>query len=360
MDNKKKTKIILIIGSIILVCLALFTTTYSFFYNEQVAAKPEDYSTGLLSIEARSKSNVISLDDVIPMSDADGANIDPYIFTIKNNGNVDYNFNIKLLATSTSNNIEAQYIKVKVDNNAPVTLSSLTNSIIKSNITLGAKESLDITLRIWLDTNTPNTQIGKSFTSKIVTEGQAVYTETNYDAYDTLPDGYQRVEYIESNGTQYIDTGITMEKTDDIKIEYDYQFKSSTDGLWSGANGYLQLQYSYVGTTDRVKIKVEYTQNTEKVYVNNVNTYTHDWQSYDNINIKIGIFKLGNGGNLWHSSGAQSAKLYSYKLSKNGTLIKNFVPCYRESDSEVGLYDTISRTFQENAGTGDFSSGPEV
>ena len=53
--NKKK--IMIIVSSIILVLAALFTTTYSLFYKEDVAANPSNYSTGILQIEATSLSD---------------------------------------------------------------------------------------------------------------------------------------------------------------------------------------------------------------------------------------------------------------------------------------------------------------
>lgn len=182
--NKKK--IMIIVSSIILVLAALFTTTYSLFYKEDVAANPSNYSTGILQIEATSLSDTISLDSALPMTDEEGIETTPYVFSIKNTGNVDYKFDVKLLSTS-SNTINSQYIKLKIDNGNPVVLSSLTNSIIKSNVVVKAKESINITLRVWLSKDTPNTEIGKTFNSQIVIDGQSIYTSTNNDpALDTL------------------------------------------------------------------------------------------------------------------------------------------------------------------------------
>ena len=182
--NKKK--IMIIVSSIILVLVALFTTTYSLFYKEDVAANPSNYSTGILQIEATSLSDTISLDSALPMTDEEGIETTPYVFSIKNTGNVDYKFDVKLLSTS-SNTINSQYIKLKIDNDNPVVLSSLTNSIIKSNVVVKAKESINITLRVWLSKDTPNTEIGKTFNSQIVIDGQSIYTSTNNDpALDTL------------------------------------------------------------------------------------------------------------------------------------------------------------------------------
>ena len=178
--NKKKIIIVVIVLAISLIGFSLLNSTYSLFYHEDIASNSDNYSTGLLSITATGKGDSISLTNTLPMSDTEGAATTAYTFTIKNIGNLDYKFNVKLLSTGdSSTTIDSQYIKVKVDNDSVTTLSSLSNSIIKNNITLSAGQSIDISIRVWLSSNTPNTQIGKTFNSKIVTDGQAVYTSTN-------------------------------------------------------------------------------------------------------------------------------------------------------------------------------------
>ena len=178
--NKKKIIIGIIVLAISLIGISLINSTYSLFYHEDTAANTDAYSTGLLSIIASSKGENISLSNALPMPDSEGEVTTPYTFTIKNIGNLDYKFNVKLLSTGdSSTTIDSRYIKVKVDDGSPATLSSLTSSIIKSDVTLAAGESIDISIRVWLSSDTPNTQIGKVFNSKIVTDGQAVYTSSN-------------------------------------------------------------------------------------------------------------------------------------------------------------------------------------
>lgn len=190
MKKKNIIKISAIVFSIILVIVAITTTTQSYFNKDNYAKNPTEYQTGLLSIEAVSKSNNISLSNTLPMSDTEGGQIEPYVFTIKNNGNVDYKFNIKLLSTS-DNTFSPEYIKLKIDDDGIRTLASLTDSIIKEDVILPAGETIDITLRVWLSSDTKNTQIGKTFNSKIVIDGQSIYTSTNQEVqtytieYDT-------------------------------------------------------------------------------------------------------------------------------------------------------------------------------
>ena len=178
--NKKKIIVGVIILLILLIGQSLANSTYSLFYHEDTAANTDAYSTGLLSIIASSKGENISLSNALPMPNSEGEVTTPYTFTIKNIGNLYYKFDVKLLSTTGSDiTIDSRYIKVKVDDGSPATLSILSNSIIKSDITLASEESIDISIREWLSIDTPNTQIGKVFNSKIVTDGQAVYTSSN-------------------------------------------------------------------------------------------------------------------------------------------------------------------------------------
>ena len=180
--RKKKGIIIGTIISIVLVIIAVavsLSSTNALYVNKNISNRKNNYNTGILSITAISKSDNISLDNSLPMTDEQGITQEPYTFTIKNNGNVDYQFDIQLLSTS-ADTFDPQYIKLKVDNDAVTTLSALTDSKIKTGLTLAAQETMDISIKVWLDINTPNTQIGKTFTSQLVINGVAVSPTTNY------------------------------------------------------------------------------------------------------------------------------------------------------------------------------------
>ena len=179
-----KKKILFLTISIFLVILILFSSSYALLFKVDETDK-QSYKTGILDITSESLNGSVTINNQLPMSDSDGENSTPYIFRITNKGNLSYKFNIMLLSTTTDNQIEAQYIKLKVNDNETVTLNSLTNGVILSDITLKPTEYIDVTLRVWLDINTPNTQIGKTFNAKITTEGQAIYTNKDY-AKETL------------------------------------------------------------------------------------------------------------------------------------------------------------------------------
>lgn len=167
------------------------------------------------------------------------------------------------------------------------------------------------------------------------------------------------IEYLEATGTQYLDTGITVNKNDNKELIMSCQLDN--DGTYAGANGYMQYQASITGGAKGI-LKISYKNNIETIYFNDVLKLTKDWTSaYSGTNVKLGIFKLGETNNTWYNSSAwQTGKLYYYKLYDNGTLIRDFIPVKRISDNEYGLWDKVNKVFYKNAGTGTFTGGPAV
>lgn len=52
-----------------------------------------------------------------------------------------------------------------------------------------------------------------------------------------------------------------------------------------------------------------------------------------------------------------SGKIKEVKITNGTNVIRNFIPCYRKSDNEVGLYDLVNDVFYTNQGTGSFTYG---
>ena len=288
MKKKNIIKISAIVFSIILVIVAITTTTQSYFNKDNYAKNPTEYQTGLLSIEAVSKSNNISLSNTLPMSDTEGGQIEPYVFTIRNNGNVDYKFNIKLLSTS-DNTFSPEYIKLKIDDDGIRTLASLTDSIIKEDVILPAGETIDITLRVWLSSDTKNTQIGKTFNSKIVIDGQSIYTSTNQETDSPLKDftyylgsntsSVSTIEYYNEEDGNYYDipiTPISLESNEILLTKYKGKSKNVTipDTYTIGNKTYnvVILSSAYMnynnGDIDDYEGIFIYNTNIESVYLN--------------------------------------------------------------------------------------------
>lgn len=180
--------------------------------------------------------------------------------------------------------------------------------------------------------------------------------------FDTTLSDYNVVEYIESTGTQYIDTGLIMEKSTTMRMEISAQLTSN--GNWAGVNGYMQHQANLGGGSKGLFV-VDYNGNThiENIYFNNTLKLTQDWTSaYSGAENKVAVIGMGDKNNTWWTNisankYAQVGKWYYIKVYKSGTLVRDYVPCVRNSDGVAGLYDKVENKFYTNSGTGSFGSG---
>ena len=58
-----------------------------------------------------------------------------------------------------------------------------------------------------------------------------------------------------------------------------------------------------------------------------------------------------------NKSNYSSIKLYYLKIYDNNNLIRDYIPCIRKSDSEVGLYSLVDNEFYKNEETENFIKG---
>jgi len=232
-DRNKKVFLLLI--SILVVITVFLNSTYSLLFKEDVTDL-QSYTTGVLQLTSNTINNSVTLTNSLPMNDTDGLKSTPYDFKITNTGNLAFKFDVKLLSTDTTNQIDSQYIKVSVNGGNAVTLSSLTEGKILENITLDSGKNTEVSLRVWLSEDTPNSQIGKVFNAKIVTEGYAIYTSDSVQ----LPS----IDYV----------------TPDIS-DFTYEFAGDSYYSDTGMPTDSVLLTSYNGTDENIRIPETYTIN---------------------------------------------------------------------------------------------------
>lgn len=201
-----------------------------------------------------------------------------------------------------------------------------------------------------------------------------------------LPADYQRVEYVESTGTQYINTGVKVSTNN--KIIMDLQF---TDTTYQQINGgyyiYRASGTSYtirndigVGSTDMFFMGASSTSITTNVtadtnrHIFMVNATTGEW-SIDNVSgsvtpdshsdyevtLLIGARSGRNvNGRVLAPATYCEEKIYNVKIYTSGNLVRDFIPCYRKIDNVAGLYDVVNDVFYTNSGSGSFTVGPDI
>lgn len=181
-----------------------------------------------------------------------------------------------------------------------------------------------------------------------------------------LPSGYTKLEYIESDNSSYLDTGVTMGKTDSVTLEEVLSPFGTSDTRYTGANGYMQIAinssgYSINGTAKKAlgtkdKLKCVYTPTTESLYINGDLVESSNWSSYNGAAVKIGLFKMGDAGNAWYSSKAHSGKCYGASIIKNGVKVREFIPC-KNASGVAGMWDDVSKSFFSSASSFAFTAG---
>ena len=195
-----------------------------------------------------------------------------------------------------------------------------------------------------------------------------------------LPLGYTLLEYIESTGTQYIDTGyfFTDVATETVTTDFMRTSASSTGSLIYGfrdsykVNGYgiqvsnngsTYMQYgtidSGLGSTPTASMNTRYTiTQTGPKYVFLGASYTSTGETPTQ-NYPLTVFAINNGG-APTASNMTMMRLYGMTIKDANNVVKmNLVPVKR-SDNVLGVFDTVSGQFFTNAGTGDFTAGSAV
>ena len=196
-----------------------------------------------------------------------------------------------------------------------------------------------------------------------------------------LPEGYTEVEYIESTGTQYIDTGV--KPASNCKLFLDV-YPLSVKKLSTYGVGYLVYSFFSRTSSPYTKYRMFVEPFEPRLLVGTSETYISLSNDTTPRRIQITIDCLQ--GKTFIDGGAEKAiasvvfntamsnisllafanpsayvlgKIYSCQIEFNGVPSRDFVPCI-DPTGAVGLYDLVDGKFYGNAGTGAFTAGPAV
>ena len=196
-----------------------------------------------------------------------------------------------------------------------------------------------------------------------------------------IPKEYQEVEYLETDGKQYIDTSVIPENgfgffadfmplTDVDTIASSKLMGSSkyNNGMWGGIE-ISTYQSTSGGQMTWFKRNTWYDpgfKSYTRVQLSNINNHYHsstgkDYQTPYSTSSEIykTLYLLSINSDRGSVTGAGS-RLWLCKLYNNDKIIANFIPCYRKSDEKPGMYDTVRKIFLTNQGIGEFICGPAV
>ena len=117
------------------------------------------------------------------------------------------------------------------------------------------------------------------------------------------------------------------------------------------------MQYTTSALNQIANVKTSYDNSNYYISINGGTPHSTPLQTFTG-DYDMCLFGINNVGSV-ETRGAKF-KIYHCSFSQNGQLIKDLVPCYRISDSVLGMYDLVNNVFYTNAGTGTFGIGKEV
>lgn len=198
---------------------------------------------------------------------------------------------------------------------------------------------------------------------------------TNEQEGGRLPDAYQEIEYIEasSNGP-IIDTNIALQENDEIRCGVQQKAAGTSTALYGQTSPSVTLlQYSSTSTYANYARGSAIQKNfqiIDKIHniVHNKTSLSSDGVVEYTFSGAISAFPgvrhmmiFGRPKNDSNGTERPTAGKCSYfQIYRNGSLICDLIPCYRKSDSVVGMYDAIAEVFRTNIGSGAFTAGPNV
>lgn len=191
----------------------------------------------------------------------------------------------------------------------------------------------------------------------------------------SLPKGYKRLEYIQSSGTQYLDT--LFKPNNNTRVTADFEITESTVD-WACVFGAREESLS--------RCFALFTNSNQPFYCNiGGRTDTHTFTTISPLGRHVadanknaitinGISAVLTARTFQNTAttiylcannedGAASMfckmRIYSCQIYENGTLVRDYIPCQNTSGA-VGLWDAANEVFYGNAGTGTFTAGPVV
>ena len=186
-------------------------------------------------------------------------------------------------------------------------------------------------------------------------------TSTNFVAGTEISNPFALINYIESNGNQYIDTGFTPDNNS--RIVFDFQSTKSSernDLIGSrnttkskaftfsvGSNGYWRVGYNTSSPETDVKADTNRhiaDLNKNVLTLDGTTIHTATSASFTGYaSMYIGAVHAADTAKY-----QGYAKIYSCKIYDNGLLVRDFIPVLRY-DGSYGLYDKVNKRFYNSA-----------
>ena len=195
-----------------------------------------------------------------------------------------------------------------------------------------------------------------------------------------LPEGYTAVNYLQSSGTQWINTEYILQSSDTVELKaeyvqkgalnnttaylcgsdiaYDRGFNIAEDIQGRGVRDVFGSTIKYSGARPEVGIEFVVVSSISLLRVvvgETITEISKGAQTYTPVNFPVYLFTT-NRDKTAHSA-AFIGKIYYAKITNSqGEMTLNCIPCL-DADGVPCLYDLISKKALYNKGTGSFTWG---
>lgn len=185
-----------------------------------------------------------------------------------------------------------------------------------------------------------------------------------------VPKGYTRIEYIQTNGTQYIDTGFVPNQNTKVSVDFinegafgplfGSRYNQTTNAFvcWVDANviyphyGNAAYNVKSLSVDTRQRFVFEMDKNVARC---GTNTVTCDEYTFA-APVPMVLFCQRNRSGL--DARYVTGKMYRCQIFDNGIIVRDFVPCINYM-GQAGLYERIQDQFYMQASGDAFGAGPE-
>lgn len=181
------------------------------------------------------------------------------------------------------------------------------------------------------------------------------------------------VQYIQSSGTQYIDTGFAPDYKSGYLLDFqlttiatdDLTIMGSLDPNICFLGGNSQFEFAYKESTGA---SGSFGPNDTNRHIWGLNYMQSGTCDLDSQSVALDAFTGANTKTAYifaaHYTnpsvyGLIAAKIYSAKITDGNEIVRDYRPA-KDPDGVACLYEQISETYVYNAGTGSFIAGPEI
>lgn len=195
-----------------------------------------------------------------------------------------------------------------------------------------------------------------------------------------LPDEYQELDYIQTTGTQYIDSGVPLKSGLKIIVDWIYLDANSGNSYTGGHIGspgnrwlvgsqrsnyyFFAIGASNVPTEfklgNRDTLEICWANKASYFICNGVTSTKYKYEQYTLTEEPTYSFYIGAVDRGGPATLKPKLTIYSWKFYQDDELIRDYVPCYRRSDNKPGLYDLINNEFYTNDGDDELVMGSTI